>query len=74
LTLAYGQMILKSGFFHADPHPGNILICKGSKASMLLAFISLWSALYFLILACDLLSYMLLTDCDDTCSSHPVVT
>ncbi|KAK3043316.1 hypothetical protein RJ639_002559, partial [Escallonia herrerae] len=28
LTLAYGQMILKSGFFHADPHPGNILICR----------------------------------------------
>ena len=26
-------MILKSGFFHADPHPGNILICKGSEAS-----------------------------------------
>ncbi|KAK6275982.1 hypothetical protein POUND7_005691 [Theobroma cacao] len=35
LTLAYGQMILKSGFFHADPHPGNILICKGSEASWL---------------------------------------
>ncbi|OWM90571.1 hypothetical protein CDL15_Pgr014874 [Punica granatum] len=33
LTMAYGQMILKSGFFHADPHPGNILICKGSEAS-----------------------------------------
>ncbi|GMN64390.1 hypothetical protein TIFTF001_033457 [Ficus carica] len=33
LTLAYGQMILKNGFFHADPHPGNILICKGSEAS-----------------------------------------
>ncbi|GKV13847.1 hypothetical protein SLEP1_g24819 [Rubroshorea leprosula] len=33
LTLAYGQMILKSGFFHADPHPGNILICKGSEAT-----------------------------------------
>ncbi|KHN14080.1 Hypothetical protein glysoja_033307 [Glycine soja] len=33
LTLAYGQMILKSGFFHADPHPGNILICKGSEAN-----------------------------------------
>ncbi|KAL9326590.1 hypothetical protein ACSQ67_007235 [Phaseolus vulgaris] len=32
LTLAYGQMILKSGFFHADPHPGNILICKSSEA------------------------------------------
>ncbi|KAK8953739.1 hypothetical protein KSP40_PGU004689 [Platanthera guangdongensis] len=36
LTLAYGQMILKSGFFHADPHPGNILICKNSEASVLL--------------------------------------
>ncbi|KAG8379408.1 hypothetical protein BUALT_Bualt07G0085400 [Buddleja alternifolia] len=33
LTLAYGQMILRSGFFHADPHPGNILICRGSEAS-----------------------------------------
>ncbi|THG17057.1 hypothetical protein TEA_013201 [Camellia sinensis var. sinensis] len=33
LAVAYGQMILKSGFFHADPHPGNILICKGSEAS-----------------------------------------
>uniref|UniRef100_A0A9I9CEB5 Protein kinase domain-containing protein n=1 Tax=Cucumis melo TaxID=3656 RepID=A0A9I9CEB5_CUCME len=38
LTMAYGQMILKSGFFHADPHPGNILICKGSEASQLLEF------------------------------------
>ncbi|KAK6250210.1 hypothetical protein SCA6_004215 [Theobroma cacao] len=38
LTLAYGQMILKSGFFHADPHPGNILICKGSEA---ICFLSL---------------------------------
>ncbi|KAI0511611.1 hypothetical protein KFK09_012241 [Dendrobium nobile] len=35
LTLAYGQMILKSGFFHADPHPGNILICKDSKVALL---------------------------------------
>ncbi|KDP30970.1 hypothetical protein JCGZ_11346 [Jatropha curcas] len=35
LTLAYGQMILKSGFFHADPHPGNILICKGSEVALL---------------------------------------
>lgn len=45
LTLAYGQMILKSGFFHADPHPGNILICKGSEVigqsiSVFLRFIS----------------------------------
>ncbi|KAM7475712.1 hypothetical protein LguiB_022955 [Lonicera macranthoides] len=35
LTLAYGQMILKSGFFHADPHPGNILVCKGSGVALL---------------------------------------
>ncbi|XP_031407473.1 uncharacterized protein slr0889 isoform X2 [Punica granatum] len=35
LTMAYGQMILKSGFFHADPHPGNILICKGSEVALL---------------------------------------
>ncbi|KAK9113534.1 hypothetical protein Syun_020331 [Stephania yunnanensis] len=35
LTSAYGQMILKSGFFHADPHPGNILICKGSEVALL---------------------------------------
>lgn len=33
LSLAYGQMILKSGFFHADPHPGNIFICKNTEAS-----------------------------------------
>ncbi|KAK4368870.1 hypothetical protein RND71_012662 [Anisodus tanguticus] len=32
LSLAYGQMILRSGFFHADPHPGNILICRGAEA------------------------------------------
>ncbi|KAK1266223.1 putative ABC1 protein [Acorus gramineus] len=35
LTLAYGQMILKSGFFHADPHPGNILICKDTEVALL---------------------------------------
>ncbi|KAH1131354.1 hypothetical protein J1N35_002732 [Gossypium stocksii] len=35
LTLAYGQMILKTGFFHADPHPGNILICEGSEVALL---------------------------------------
>ncbi|KAJ0969114.1 hypothetical protein J5N97_021991 [Dioscorea zingiberensis] len=35
LTLAYGQMILKDGFFHADPHPGNILICKDSEVALL---------------------------------------
>ncbi|XP_023639271.1 uncharacterized protein LOC17875610 isoform X1 [Capsella rubella] len=35
LSRAYGQMILKSGFFHADPHPGNILICKGQEVALL---------------------------------------
>lgn len=39
LSQAYGQMILKSGFFHADPHPGNILISKGSEASHLLCVV-----------------------------------
>lgn len=35
LTTAYGQMILKSGFFHADPHPGNILVTKDTKVALL---------------------------------------
>ncbi|KAJ8568118.1 hypothetical protein K7X08_020840 [Anisodus acutangulus] len=35
LFLAYGQMILRSGFFHADPHPGNILICRGAEVALL---------------------------------------
>ncbi|CAN6464287.1 unnamed protein product [Victoria cruziana] len=35
LSLAYGQMILKSGFFHADPHPGNIFICKNTEVALL---------------------------------------
>ena len=26
-------MILRDGFFQADPHPGNVLINKGGKAS-----------------------------------------
>ena len=28
-------MILKDGFFHADPHPGNILICKNTEVALL---------------------------------------
>ncbi|CAH2078039.1 unnamed protein product, partial [Thlaspi arvense] len=52
LSQAYGQMILKSGFFHADPHPGNILICKGSEASHHLLFLNLLT----LVLSCTLVS------------------
>eukprot|EP00270_Netrium_digitus_P001559 TRINITY_DN11727_c0_g1_i1.p1 TRINITY_DN11727_c0_g1~~TRINITY_DN11727_c0_g1_i1.p1 ORF type:complete len:621 (-),score=161.80 TRINITY_DN11727_c0_g1_i1:145-2007(-) len=35
LAAAYGHMILRDGHFHADPHPGNILICKGGKVALL---------------------------------------
>lgn len=51
LTLAYGQMILKSGFFHADPHPGNILICKDLEASALITFESRYCLLYSYIMS-----------------------
>eukprot|EP00250_Pteridium_aquilinum_P017177 c23492_g1_i1 orf=528-2114(+) len=35
LTEAYGHMILKDGFFQADPHPGNILINNKGKIALL---------------------------------------
>lgn len=35
LTEAYGHMILKDGFFQADPHPGNILIMNKGKIALL---------------------------------------
>lgn len=35
LTAAYGHMILKDGFFQADPHPGNILINRKGKVVLL---------------------------------------
>lgn len=35
LTAAYGHMILRDGHFQADPHPGNILICKGGRVALL---------------------------------------
>ncbi|KAJ7524682.1 hypothetical protein O6H91_17G016100 [Diphasiastrum complanatum] len=35
ITAAYGQMILRDGFFQADPHPGNILINKHGKVALL---------------------------------------
>ncbi len=39
LSSAYGQMILRDGFFQADPHPGNVLINKDGKA-----YISYWAS------------------------------
>lgn len=35
LSSAYGQMILRDGFFQADPHPGNILINSKGKVALL---------------------------------------
>lgn len=35
LTKAYGHMILKDGFFQADPHPGNILVMSKGKIALL---------------------------------------
>ncbi|CAM6010856.1 unnamed protein product [Sphagnum balticum] len=35
LSSAYGQMILRDGFFQADPHPGNVLINKDGKVALL---------------------------------------
>ena len=29
LALAYLKQVLEDGFFHGDPHPGNIFICEG---------------------------------------------
>lgn len=29
LALSFLKMVFKDGFFHADPHPGNLLIAKG---------------------------------------------
>ena len=34
LTDAYGAMLLGEGFFHGDPHPGNIMITDDGKASI----------------------------------------
>lgn len=42
---AYGQMIISTGLFQADPHPGNIMVMKG-KTSSILCF-SLSSAFEF---------------------------
>ena len=31
LVFAFAEMIVKNGFFHADPHPGNLMVQKGPK-------------------------------------------
>ncbi|CAI6000002.1 unnamed protein product [Closterium sp. NIES-64] len=35
LSTAYGRMLLQHGHFHADPHPGNILVCAGGRVALL---------------------------------------
>eukprot|EP00899_Mesostigma_viride_P026165 jgi/Mesvir1/6733/Mv04438-RA.1 len=35
LALAYGHMIVSEGFFQADPHPGNLFVCKDGKVAVL---------------------------------------
>ena len=29
------KMVLEDGFFHADPHPGNIIVCEGGRLALL---------------------------------------
>lgn len=32
---AYGQMMLVGGLFHADPHPGNMLLLPDGRVGLL---------------------------------------
>ena len=35
LTAAFGRMIFETGFFHGDPHPGNIMVQKDGKVALI---------------------------------------
>ena len=35
LTTAFGRTILESGFFHADPHPGNIFVLDDGRIGLI---------------------------------------
>lgn len=35
LMHAMGQMMLVDGLFHADPHPGNLLLCEDGTSVLL---------------------------------------
>jgi aarF domain-containing kinase len=35
LSEAYGHMMLKTGLFHADAHPGNVLVLPGGVVGLI---------------------------------------
>jgi len=35
LTAAFGRMIFETGFFHGDPHPGNIMVQKNGDVALI---------------------------------------
>jgi ubiquinone biosynthesis protein len=47
LTRAYIRQILEHGFFHGDPHPGNLLVQRGDDGSPVLVILDLGLAKEF---------------------------